>query len=313
MQRGRLWLRGASGTLAAMLRILDQLRRTGRGAWTNDVLGQAKGAAYSAIFSVFPALIVMTAAVSYAPDTDTLMGSISAAFVQILPPGTAPLLVSFLQPGSGRPLRLILSSVIVTMMAASGVMTTLMESFRRAYNLPLTLWSGWRRAAIAFALVPLSIIPLTLASGAVIFSHQIGQWLVMNSDQTLHTSVILVQTILRWVLAMLTSVAVLAIVYHFGVPRTQSWRCVVPGSVLSTAIWFPATLLFGLYVTRYANYSVVYGSLGAGIALLVWLYIIMISIMIGAEFNAQVYPKSVDEGDVRAMKPEDDPVAERRG
>ena len=282
------------------------------GAWTNDVLGQARGAAYSAIFTIFPALIVMTAALSYAPDTDTLMGSFSAAVVRILPPGTAPMLISFMQPGSGRPLRLILSSIIVTLTAASGVMTTLMESFRRAYNLPLSLWSGWRRLGVAFALVPLSIIPLTATSVLVIFGHQIGQWFVLNSGQSLHTSVMAAQVVLRWLLAMLTSIAVLAVVYHFGVPRTQSWRFVVPGSVLSTAIWFPATLLFGLYVTRYANYSVVYGSLGAGIALLVWLYIIMISIMIGAEFNAQVYPKSLREPQTKAKQTEEKPVVESR-
>jgi membrane protein len=178
--------------------------------------------------------------------------------------------------------------------------------------LPLKSWSGWKRAAIAFALVPLSIIPLAMASFALIFGHQIGQWLTLNSGQTLHSSVTVLQTILRWVVAMLTSIAVLTIIYHVGVPRTQSWRCVVPGSVLSTAIWFPATVLFGLYVTRYANYSVVYGSLGAGIALLIWLYIINISIMIGAEFNAQVYPKTVDEPDLRSTRAEYDPVAERR-
>ena len=293
-------------------RFLLQLHRTGQGAWTNDVLGQAKGAAYSAILSFFPALIVMTAAVSYAPDTATLMGNISAAFIQILPPGTAPLLLSFMQPGSGRPLRLIISAVIATLLSASGVMTTLMESFRRAYNLPLTLWSGWKRAGVAFALVPLSIIPLTIMSVLVVFGHQIGQWLVLNSGREMHSSVMLLQTALRWLFAMLTSVMVLAIVYHFGVPRTQSWRCVLPGSWLATAIWFPATVAFGWYVTRYANYSVVYGSLGAGIALLIWLYIIMISIMIGAEFNAQVFPKNVADPDIRSMTAKDDPVAERR-
>lgn len=295
-----------------MLRLLFYLRRTGQGAWTNDVLGQAKGAAYSAILSFFPALIVMTAAVSYAPDTESLMGNISAAFVRILPPGTAPLLVSFMQPGNGRPLRLILSAVLATLLSASGVMTTLMESFRRAYNLPLTLWSGWRRAWIAFALVPLSIIPLTIMSVLVVFGHQIGQWLVLNSGHTMHSSVMVLQTILRWIVAMITSITVLATVYHFAVPRTQSWRCVLPGSLLATTIWFPATVMFGWYVTRYANYSVVYGSLGAGIALLIWLYIIMISIMIGAEFNAQVFPKNVTEPDVRSLPAEDDPVAERR-
>jgi membrane protein len=55
--------------------------------------------------------------------------------------------------------------------------------------------------------------------------------------------------------------------------------------VLATALWFPATLIFGWYVTRFTNYSEVYGPLGAGIALLFWLYIISLSVLAGAEFN----------------------------
>ncbi len=66
-----------------------------------------------------------------------------------------------------------------------------------------------------------------------------------------------------------------------------SWRQSLPGAVLATALWFVTTLVFGFYVTRFANYSRVYGSLGAGIALLIWLYLIALCVLIGSEFNAQ--------------------------
>ena len=52
-------------------------------------------------------------------------------------------------------------------------------------------------------------------------------------------------------------------------------------------MWFLTTLAFGWYVTRFANYSEVYGSIGAAIALLLWLYIVSLSVLCGAEFNAQ--------------------------
>jgi membrane protein len=95
----------------------------------------------------------------------------------------------------------------------------------------------------------------------------------------------------------------LVLIYHFGVPRHKHpehggrmafirgrWRETLPGAAIATASWFLATLLYGLYVTRFADYSIVYGSLGAGIATLVWLYMISFSVLIGAEFNAQLYP-----------------------
>ena len=65
------------------------------------------------------------------------------------------------------------------------------------------------------------------------------------------------------------------------------WRTSLPGAVLATVLWFFTTLVFGVYVTRFANYSRVYGSLGAGIALMIWLYLIALCVLLGAEFNAQ--------------------------
>ena len=65
---------------------------------------------------------------------------------------------------------------------------------------------------------------------------------------------------------------------------------------MATILWFPATMFFGWYVTHYATYTVVYGSLSAAIALLVWLYIVSVLVLLGAEMNAQVYPKLAETG-----------------
>ena len=67
-----------------------------------------------------------------------------------------------------------------------------------------------------------------------------------------------------------------------------SWRASLPGAMMATLLWFVSTLIFGLYVTRFANYSRVYGSLGAAIALMFWLYIIALCVLAGSEFNAQL-------------------------
>jgi membrane protein len=74
----------------------------------------------------------------------------------------------------------------------------------------------------------------------------------------------------------------------------QSWKRVIPGAIVSTAAWFLATVVFGWYVTRFANYSQVYGSLGAGIALLFWLYIISLCVLFGAEFNTEFHERFHD-------------------
>ena len=80
----------------------------------------------------------------------------------------------------------------------------------------------------------------------------------------------------------------IAVIYHLGTPLREPWQRKIPGAAAATVMWFLSTLLFGLYVTRYANYGQIYGSLGAGIALLFWLYIISLSVLCGEECNAEL-------------------------
>ena len=58
---------------------------------------------------------------------------------------------------------------------------------------------------------------------------------------------------------------------------------------MGTVVWFPSTLVFGWYVTRIADYSMFYGSFGAGIATLIWLYITAVSVLLGAELNGALF------------------------
>ena len=115
--------------------------------------------------------------------------------------------------------------------------------------------------------------------------------MVDSSDHELRFYVLVLWRMVRWAISVTTVVAVMTVLYHFGTPRTHSWKCALPGAAMATLTWFAATLIYGLYVTRFAAYMVVYGSLAAAIATLVWLYITSLSILIGAEFNAQIFPK----------------------
>jgi membrane protein len=113
--------------------------------------------------------------------------------------------------------------------------------------------------------------------------------------------VLLLWIVGRWTIAILTSIAVISLIYHNAVPRTQPWHSVLPGAVLATAMWFAATLLFGWYLRRYADYSIMYGSLGVAIALLVWMYMVSLIILVGAEFNAMLYPRTQLGRELTAM------------
>jgi membrane protein len=276
-----------------MLRLIHTLRRALWAAFGHGAFTTAKAAAYSAILSIFPALLVVTTVLAVAPEGENYRWEIRAAFMQVLPADTMALVQTYFQINHVRSVRLIWTSSFITLFAAMGVMMSLMEGFRRAYRLPRGTWGFWRERVVAFLLVPGTLVPMVFATTLVAFGHVIEHWMVENADHALRTYVLLMWRMIRWAIAMLTSIAVLAVVYHFGVPHKRGWRSVVPGATLGTLTWFLATLAFGWYVTRFADYSVVYGSLGAGVATLIWLYMVSISILLGCEFNAQLFPVPV--------------------
>ncbi len=272
-----------------LLSLWTSLRRAAWNAFRHNAFTTAKAAAYSGILSLFPAILVGTTLLALSPETETL-SDIRSAFYDILPPDTMGLVQNYFQMNHARSVRLIWSATAVAILAASGFMLSIMEGFRRAYRLPRGTWNFWHERVVAFGLIPITLVPMLFATLLIVFGHQIERWMIDNADHNFRLYVLFLWRLMRWIIAMLTSVAVLAVIYHFGTPRTQNWRRVLPGALLATATWFLITLLYGLYVTRFADYSVVYGSLSAGVATLVWLYMVSISILIGSEFNAQIFP-----------------------
>jgi membrane protein len=164
-----------------------------------------------------------------------------------------------------------------------------MDGFRRAYRQPRSHWSFWQRRLRALLLVPIVLAPLSLATLLLVFGRQIEVWMIDNAGHELRHFVLYFWRMVRWAISLVTSMIVLGALYHFGTRRKEHWAWVGHGAVAATLIGFPATLAFGWYVTRIADYSMFYGSFGAGIATLVWLYITSLSALLGAELNGVLF------------------------
>jgi membrane protein len=271
-----------------------RVRRAFWQAFQHGQFSAAKGAAYSSILTLFPAFLVVTSVLEASHQTEGFLQQISAAVGWVLPPGSRSAALSFFQTKQHHATRIIYSASSVTLLAASGVMISWMDGFRKAYGMANT-WGFWRERAIALYLVLLALIPLGFATILVAFGSEVENWAQSETMHLFKPLVLLVWDGMRWAIGLLTAIAVMALVYHHGLPKTQSWRRVLPGATFAAVLWFPASMLFGWYVRDYATYNVVYGSLSAAIALLVWLYIVSVIVLLGAEMNAQWYPKAESE------------------
>jgi len=258
-------------------------------ALEHDVLNTAKAAAYSGMLMLFPALVVLTALLAQVPEGTSLVGEIRYSFEQFLPADSMSLLQSALETRRLHSAQLILSAAGLSVFAALGMMLSFMDGFRRAYRQPRDSWSFWQRRIRALLLVPIVLVPLSLATLVLVFGRQIEAWMIDNAGHELRHIVLFFWRMVRWAVSLVTSVSVLGALYHFGTRRKEHWVLVGPGAIAATLVGFPATLAFGWYVTSIADYSMSYGSFGAGIATLVWLYITSLSALLGVELNGVLF------------------------
>ena len=260
-------------------------------AFEHDAFATAKASAYSSILTFFPALLVLGSVLVTVRRGEVYLREISYALGRILPAGTATAL-AYLKGAAHRPVGLLVGTSLLTIWTASGVIISWMEGFRRAYQLPKT-WGLLKERLIAISLVLMAGLPLTFATVLVAFGSRIETRILFHIGHEFGPLILLLWGAIRWLIAILTSIAVIQLIYHNAVPRTQPWHSVLPGAVLATAMWLGTTAVFGWYLQRYADYSIIYGSLGVSIALLVWMYLISLVVLIGAEFNAMLFPRGL--------------------
>ena len=256
----------------------------------DNCFGIAKAAAYSALLSFFP---VLTSAATILVQTraEYVSGLIASFLFEVVPPGTEELVrYQFMVRGS-RPLLLLIAAVMLSVWAASGVVSSLMQGFQAAYRIEQRR-SIPHNLGVAVALVLLSVVPLGAACGLILFGGWVDQtvvgWLIGTPLlEPVASGWNLLYRLARYAVAFGAVVAVTSMLYYFGPYRQQRWSGVWRGAVLATVLWLLATSAFGWYVRNIANYNVLYGSIGASIALLVWMYLMAVIALLGCEFNAQ--------------------------
>jgi membrane protein len=265
------------------------LKRSLIATFDDGCIGSAKGAAYSALLSFFP-MLTSAAAIMVQTKTEFVSHYLENLLKEIVPPGTEDLVVQQFSVMGERPLTLLIVAAMVSLWAASGVFKSLIEGFHYAYRVPRDR-GFFHGTAVAMALVLMSAIPLIAASVLILFGGGIERlvlgWLKVDPVFNPLASVWQwASRVTRYVVAFAGNAAVTAMLYYFGPNRKQRWHFVWPGAILATLAWLIATTVFAWYVRNIARYNVMYGSIGAAIALLVWMYLLALIALVGCEFNA---------------------------
>jgi membrane protein len=266
------------------------LRRTLVASIDDGLFTIAKGAAYSGLLSLFPVL-TSAAAISIQIRADYVRQKMAMFLAQVLPPGTEDAVLQQFRYRGQRPVGLIVVAALLSLWAASSVIKSLMDGFNAAYHVPRNR-SMHAHAGVGIMLVFLIAIPMLGASSLILFGgsveHELVKlWKVDPVLNPLTPSLAFLFRAVRYGIAFAAAWTLTAILYYFGPYRKQRWRDIWGGALLATLLWLLATLGFSWYVRHITNYNVMYGSIGTGIALLIWMYLLAIIELFGCEFNAE--------------------------
>jgi membrane protein len=280
---------------------------------SDDNVGNGAAAlAYYLMLAVFPGLILLFALLPYLP-IQHLDQALMDLLRQTLPGETADLFDQTIQQVTRQKRGGLLSlGIIGTLWAASNGLFAVMQQLNITYDVK----EGrpfWKTRGIALLLTLVFGALLVTAFALIVLGGELQGWLA--STLGWETPLRLLFAILRWVIIGACLLLGFALVYYWGPDVEQRFRFISPGAVFGVLVLALASLGFRAYVTNFGNYSATYGSLGAVIVLLLWLFITGWVLLLGSELNA-LFEHHLAEGKQKGEKrepPEGTGPGKRRG
>jgi len=274
--------------VGSVTRFWSMLRAASTATYEDGCLGIAKGAAYSSLLAFFPILTTVATLLVQA-NADAVARTIARLLFDVIPPGTEDIVRAMFMVKGQQPTTLVVTAVLLALWAGSGVIMSLLEGFRAVYRIPSGR-SFLHERVVALTLVFVAAFPALAASALIVIGNRARSaliaWLGLTRGNELQGWVQLAGQILSFGIAVGAIVVITALVYYFGPNRKQTFRGVFPGAILATLLWLASTLAVGWYVRDITKYNLLYGGVGAGLALLVWSYSLAVIMLFGCEFNA---------------------------
>jgi membrane protein len=278
-------------SIARLRRTTWLFRRALVTLYQENGLSIAKGAAFSGLLSFFPALTTL-ALILVRVRAEQAVELISRFFFAVVPPGAKTLVAHRLTAAGEKPESLLVAAVAVSLWAASGLILSLIEGFNAIYRIPLER-SLVRGRLVAMGLVFCTVVPSLGATFLILFGSRVEVWVIARlgmiaPGDTVAGGVALAGRVVRYGVALGAAVLTSMLLYKIGPNRPLAWRNTVAGAIAATALWLLATQSFSYYVRNIADYNLLHGSIGAVIALLLWMYLLALIALYGCALNAEI-------------------------
>ncbi len=269
----------------------------------DNLLGRAAELAYNFLLALFPAMLFLLSLFGlFAARASVLRSNLFGYFADFLPPAAYQMFVNTINEvtkntGGGK----ITFGIVFSLWFAAGGMTSMISTLNGAYHVREAR-SFLKVRGIALGLTIVIAVLTISALGLVLVGGHLAESL--GSLLHLHHEIVFGWKVLHWPLALVFLVLAFSLIYYFAPDlKEQHWYWITPGSLVGVALWLAASGAFRAYLHFFNTYSRTYGSLGAAIILLVWLYVTGLSFLIGGEINAVIEHAAAERGHPEAKAP----------
>ena len=253
--------------------------------------GLASEMAFNWMLAFFPLILTLLTAVGLFGSSEGVYQAIMGWFRQIAPTEPLTLVDNYVRAvsyGDGGGLFSI--SFVGAIWAASGALNAAMIALDLSHEVGSRVRrSFWQRRLLAIGLMVGMVLLTGAASGMIVFGGTALTYLVTELRgagwDPLATLIMLVWRLLAWPLSMVLMVSACIIVYRSGPSRRRARVPVLPGAILASLLWMGMSLGFRIYITHFGNYNQVYGTVGAVIILLLWLWLSSYMLLFGDQIN----------------------------
>ncbi|MBV9117162.1 MAG: YihY/virulence factor BrkB family protein [Acetobacteraceae bacterium] len=265
----------------------DVLWRIYSGINDKNLFLVAGGVTYYVLLALFPALLALVFIYGLVFDRAQVETQVNA-MSGVLPEAAQKLIATELHQivsSSGGALSVgVVLSVLFALWSASRGMSGLMSGLDIAYG------ETEKRSFIRFNLIALGLTLGLLVAGVIVIALVAVLPAVAAAFQGGGGGGVVkwVALIVEWPILLGLFMVLLALLYRYAPDRrAPQWRWASPGAIVGSVLWIVGSILFSLYVGNFANYNATYGSLGAVVVLLTWLYLSAFVVLLGAEINAE--------------------------
>jgi membrane protein len=245
----------------------------------------AAGATFYLLLALFPALAAFVSIYGFVADPVTIADHI-AFLGGVLPSGGIDLIESQLESLASQNDAALsfgfIFGLLFAIWSANNGIKTLFEALNVAYD------ETEKRSFIRLNLITLGFTLGAIVIG-ILFIVSVGVVPAVLAFVGLGPVAETLISLARWPVLFVAAALGISVLYRFGPSRERAkWRWVTWGSALATAVWLIASVLFSWYLANFADYNATYGSLGAVIGFMMWTWISVVILLLGAELNSEL-------------------------